>query len=66
MGGIAALVLGALLIRTLVRAFSHSGTKIGVAGGAAAAGFGGGKGYRPLHEPAPHAATETHAMSSLP
>lgn len=64
MGGIAALVLGALVIRACVRGFGGSAKPSGK--GTEAYGFTGhGSEYRPLNAPAPHAAAETHALPNL-
>jgi hypothetical protein len=63
-GGLAALVLGALLIRFVVRLF-HKGGSPSVKGSEAQGFSGQGSQYRPLHDPAPSAAVETHSLPSL-
>lgn len=62
-GGLAALVFLTLIVRTILFAFSKRGKNAG--GAASAAGFGGQR-YRPLEDPAPAAAEETHDMRDLP
>jgi hypothetical protein len=60
-GGLAALVFGALIVRMVIRAFSKSPK--------ASAPYGftghGSTAYRPLHAPAPQAASDAHALPNL-
>jgi len=63
-GGLAALVIGALIIRFAVRLF-HKGGSPSVKGSEAQGFSGKDSQYRPLLDPAPSAAVETHALPSL-